>query len=59
MGLMRLLLTAPLPPAWLLMCKLCATALLSELQALAFVAVAVALTLGTDILVPRGPASTC
>ncbi|BEP52566.1 hypothetical protein J2W39_006135 [Variovorax paradoxus] len=44
---MRLLLTAPLPPAWLLMCKLCATALLSVLQALAFVAVALAL--GTDI----------
>jgi ABC-2 type transport system permease protein len=40
MGLMRLLLTAPLPRAWLLFCKLCATALLSMLQALAFVAIA-------------------
>ncbi len=40
MGLMRLLLTAPLPRSWLLFCKLCATALLSVLQALAFVAVA-------------------
>ena len=29
MGLMRLLLTAPLPRSWLLFCKLCATALLS------------------------------
>ncbi len=29
MGLMRLLLTAPLPRAWLLFSKLCATALLS------------------------------
>ncbi|MEO5695928.1 MAG: ABC transporter permease [Burkholderiaceae bacterium] len=43
MGLMRLLLTAPLPRAWLLACKLCATALLSVLQALAFVLVAAAL----------------
>jgi ABC-2 type transport system permease protein len=40
MGLMRLLLTAPLPRSWVLACKLCATALLSVLQALAFVAVA-------------------
>jgi ABC-2 type transport system permease protein len=40
MGLMRLLLTAPLPRPWLLFCKLCATALLSVLQALAFVIVA-------------------
>lgn len=40
MGLMRLLLTAPLPRAWLLFAKLCATALLSVLQALAFVAIA-------------------
>ena len=46
MGLMRLLLTAPLPRAWLLFCKLCATALLSVLQALAFVIVAA--LLGTD-----------
>lgn len=47
MGLMRLLLTAPLPRPWLLFCKLCATALLSVLQALAFVAVAE--LLGTDL----------
>ena len=47
MGLMRLLLTAPLPRSWLLFCKLCATALLSVLQALAFVIVA--LLLGTEL----------
>ncbi len=47
MGLMRLLLTAPLPRPWILFCKLCATALLSLLQALAFVAVALAI--GTDL----------
>ena len=47
MGLMRLLLTAPLPRAWLLFCKLCATALLSVLQALAFVIVAT--LVGTDL----------
>jgi len=47
MGLMRLLLTAPLPRAWLLFCKLAATALLSVLQALAFVVVAT--LLGTDL----------
>lgn len=47
MGLMRLLLTAPLPRPWILFCKLCATALLSVLQALAFVAVAMAI--GTEL----------
>jgi ABC-2 type transport system permease protein len=47
MGMMRLLLTAPLPRAWLLFCKLCATALLSLLQAAAFVAVAA--LLGTQL----------
>lgn len=47
MGLMRLLLTAPLPRPWILFCKLCATALLSVLQAVAFVAVALAI--GTDL----------
>jgi ABC-2 type transport system permease protein len=47
MGLMRLLLTAPLPRAWLLFCKLCATALLSVLQALAFIIVAA--LIGTDL----------
>jgi len=52
MGLMRLLLTAPLPRPWLLFCKLCATALLSVLQALAFVVVA--LLLGTDLPVFSG-----
>jgi len=40
MGLMRLLLTAPLPRWWLLLSKLLATALLSLVQVLAFVIVA-------------------
>ena len=40
MGLMRLLLTAPLPRWWILFAKLCATAVLSLAQALAFVIVA-------------------
>jgi ABC-2 type transport system permease protein len=40
MGLMRLLLTAPLPRWWILLAKLCATAGLSLAQALAFVIVA-------------------
>ena len=53
MGLMRLLLTAPLPRAWLLFCKLCATALLSVLQALVFVAVAA--LLGTQLPVLGWP----
>lgn len=47
MGLMRLLLTAPLPRPWILFSKLCATALLSVLQALAFIAVAA--LIGTDL----------
>jgi len=47
MGVMRLLLTAPLPRPWLLFAKLVATALLSLLQAAAFVAVA--LLLGTEL----------
>lgn len=47
MGLMRLLLTAPLPRPWLLFCKLAATALLSVIQALAFVAIA--LLIGTEL----------
>ena len=46
-GLMRLLLTAPLPRAWLLLAKLLATALLSLAQALAFIAVAA--LLGTTL----------
>jgi ABC-2 type transport system permease protein len=40
MGLMRLLLTAPLPRPWILFSKLVATAVLSLLQALAFLLVA-------------------
>ncbi len=40
MGLMRLLLTAPLPRAWILACKLAAGAILSFLQMVAFLAVA-------------------
>jgi ABC-2 type transport system permease protein len=40
MGLMRLLLTAPLPRHWILFSKLSATAVLSLLQAGAFLAVA-------------------
>jgi ABC-2 type transport system permease protein len=40
MGLMRLLLTAPLPRPWILFSKLVATAVLSLAQALAFVVVA-------------------
>ncbi|HSV44471.1 MAG TPA: ABC transporter permease [Ramlibacter sp.] len=52
MGLMRLLLTAPLPRWWLLLAKLLATALLSLVQVLAFVAVAALLgtTLPMDVL---------
>jgi len=40
MGLMRLLLTAPLPRPWILFSKLTATAVLSLAQALAFVVIA-------------------
>jgi ABC-2 type transport system permease protein len=40
MGLMRLLLTAPLPRPWILFAKLCATAVLSLVQAVAFVIIA-------------------
>jgi len=47
MGLMRLLLTAPLPRPWILLAKLCATAVLSLAQALAFVIVAA--LLGTPL----------
>jgi ABC-2 type transport system permease protein len=50
MGLMRLLLTAPLPRWWILLSKLVATAVLSLLQALAFVIVAA--LLGTALPVP-------
>jgi ABC-2 type transport system permease protein len=44
---MRLLLTAPLPRPWLLLAKLIATALLSLVQVVAFVAVAA--LLGTTL----------
>jgi ABC-2 type transport system permease protein len=47
MGLMRLLLTAPVPRWWILAAKLLATAILSLLQALAFVLVAA--LLGTSL----------
>lgn len=47
MGLMRLLLTAPLPRWWLLLSKLLATSLLSMVQVVAFVAVAA--LLGTTL----------
>jgi ABC-2 type transport system permease protein len=53
MGLMRLLLTAPLPRWWLLLAKLVATALLSLAQVVAFVAVAA--LLGTTL--PMQPLS--
>ena len=55
MGLMRLLLTAPLPRWWILFAKLCATATLSLVQAAAFVAVAA--LLGTELPVwgPQTP----
>lgn len=53
MGLMRLLLTAPLPRWWLLLAKLLATALLSLVQVLAFVGVAA--LLGTTL--PMEPRS--
>ena len=59
MGLMRLLLTAPLPRAWLLFCKLCATALLSVLQALAFVVVALLLGTELPLLSLGGAACAC
>jgi ABC-2 type transport system permease protein len=47
MGLMRLLLTAPLPRWWILLAKLSATAVLSLVQAVAFLAVAA--LLGTTL----------
>ena len=50
MGLMRLLLTAPLPRWWLLASKLVATAVLSLAQAAVFVVVA--LLIGTDLPAP-------
>ncbi|MCK6425957.1 MAG: ABC transporter permease [Burkholderiaceae bacterium] len=55
MGLMRLLLTAPLPRAWILFAKLCATAVLSLAQALAFVAVAWLIGTELPLLGPQTP----
>ena len=56
MGLMRLLLTAPLPRAWILLSKLVATAVLSLLQALAFVGVAALLGTPLPVLGAQTPA---
>ncbi len=50
MGVMRLLLTAPLPRTYLLACKLAAGAFLSVLQALAFLIVAVLWGIGLSPL---------
>ena len=55
MGLMRLLLTAPLPRWWILFAKLCATAVLSLAQAAAFVAVAWALGTTLPVIGPHTP----
>jgi ABC-2 type transport system permease protein len=63
MGLMRLLLTAPLPRPWILFAKLCATAVLSLAQAAAFVIVAVAVGTELPVWTPQLPmavlAATC
>ena len=55
MGVMRLLLTAPLPRAWVLFAKLCATAVLSLVQAAAFVAVAALLGTTLPVWGPQTP----
>jgi ABC-2 type transport system permease protein len=55
MGLMRLLLTAPLPRAWILLSKLCATAVLSLAQAAVFVAVAALLGTSLPVLGAQTP----
>jgi len=55
MGLMRLLLTAPLPRAWILLSKLVATAVLSLAQAAAFLAVAALLGTGLPLFGPHTP----
>ena len=55
MGLMRLLLTAPLPRWWILFCKLMATAVLSLVQAAAFVIVAALLGTTLPVLGPQTP----
>jgi len=63
MGLMRLLLTAPLPRPWILLSKLTATAVLSLIQVAAFVAVAALLGTPLPVLGPQTPhvllAATC
>ena len=56
MGLMRLLLTAPLPRWWVLFAKLCATAVLSLGQALAFVLIAALLGTTLPLWGPQTPA---
>jgi ABC-2 type transport system permease protein len=56
MGLMRLLLTAPLPRAWILAAKLIATAVLSLVQAAAFVIVAALIGTSLPVLGPQTPA---
>ena len=55
MGLMRLLLTAPLPRAWILLSKLTATAVLSLAQAAAFVIVAALLGTTLPVWGPQTP----
>lgn len=56
MGLMRLLLTAPLPRAWILFSKLLATAVLSLAQAAVFVAIAWLLGTELPVIGPAFPA---
>ncbi|MEO8119933.1 MAG: ABC transporter permease [Rhodoferax sp.] len=53
MGLMRLLLTAPLPRWWVLACKLIATTVLSLIQVLAFLIVAALLGTQLPLLGPQ------
>ena len=55
MGLMRLLLTAPLPRWWILFAKLTATAVLSLAQAAAFVLVAWAVGTTLPVIGPQTP----
>jgi len=55
MGLMRLLLTAPLPRWWILFAKLTATAVLSLAQAAAFVLVAALLGTALPVWGPQTP----
>ncbi len=55
MGMMRLLLTAPLPRAWILFAKLAATAVLSLLQGLAFVLIAALLGTVLPLWGPQTP----